>query len=422
MLRKKRLPEMFRFKKRLCSVLMAFSLVGFPYPSAGAPPNQKPNVDAGTNQTVTFPGPANLDGTVTDDGKPNPPGVVTTLWTKKNGPGTVTFGDDTAVDTTATFSAAGSYQLTLTADDSEKTASDTVTITVVTNQAPAVDAGANQSVSFPGPANLDGTVTDDGLPNPPGAVTTLWTKKNGPGTVTFGDDTAVDTAATFSLPGNYQLTLTADDSALSSNDTIKITVNPSGSVNQAPVVDAGPSQIITLPEPALLSGTVTDDGLPNPPGSVTIFWSAVSGPASVLFNDPSATATTAEFTQAGTYVLRLTAYDGALTGEDDTTVSVQEPPPIAPGFDDRNIFDPAAGQTVDVTYATNTPGHIEITIFTILGEKVKVIESSFQSTGVHQANWDGLNNIGSIVASGVYLVNIKVDGVLKDTRKVVVIK
>ena len=33
-----------------------------------------------------------------------------------------------------------------------------------------------------------------------------------------------------------------------------------------PVVDAGPDQTITLPSSANLNGTVTDDGLPNPPG------------------------------------------------------------------------------------------------------------------------------------------------------------
>ena len=49
--------------------------------------------------------------------------------------------------------------------------------------------------------------------------------------------------------------------------------------NVAPNVNAGPNQNITLPASATLTGSVTDDGFPNPPGMVTTTWSQVSGPA-----------------------------------------------------------------------------------------------------------------------------------------------
>jgi hypothetical protein len=94
------------------------------------------------------------------------------------------------------------------------------------NQAPSVEAGNNQSITWPNNVvNLDGTVTDDGLPNPPAAVTTIWSMVSGPGTVTFGNVYAVDTTATFSQAGTYVLQLLADDSALQATDTVTITVN-----------------------------------------------------------------------------------------------------------------------------------------------------------------------------------------------------
>jgi hypothetical protein len=71
-------------------------------------------------------------------------------------------------------------------------------------------------------------VTDDGLPNPPGAVTTTWSKVSGPGTVTFGNASARATTATFSTAGSYTLRLTASDSVLSASDDIVITVNAAG--------------------------------------------------------------------------------------------------------------------------------------------------------------------------------------------------
>ena len=149
-----------------------------------------------------------LDGTVSDDGLPNPPGAVTTTWSRVSGPGTVTFGDARLPWTRrSAFSAAGDYVLRLTADDGELSSSDEMTITVTdapVNQAPAVDAGANQTVVLPGAVTLDGTVSDDGLPNPPGAVTTTWSRVSGPGTVTFGDENAVDTTAQFSAAGRVR--------------------------------------------------------------------------------------------------------------------------------------------------------------------------------------------------------------------------
>lgn len=96
---------------------------------------------------------------------------------------------------------------------------------VRTNQAPAVDAGPDLVVRYPAAASLNATVTDDGLPGPPGAVTTVWSQAGGPGTVTFADAGAVDTTATFSSEGTYILRLLADDGTLSASDTVTVTVS-----------------------------------------------------------------------------------------------------------------------------------------------------------------------------------------------------
>ena len=79
-------------------------------------------------------------------------------------PGTVTFGDPTAVDTTASFGAAGTYMLRLTADDSALTGTDDIIVTV---QGPATrprwsTPGRTPTITLPATASLDGTVTDDG--------------------------------------------------------------------------------------------------------------------------------------------------------------------------------------------------------------------------------------------------------------------
>ena len=96
------------------------------------------------------------------------------------------------------------------------------------NQAPAVDAGTAQTIRLPtNMVPLNGTVTDDGLPNPPGVVTSRWAQVSGPPNgVIFGNANAVDTTARFSQAGTYELRLEADDSASKASSQVLITVNP----------------------------------------------------------------------------------------------------------------------------------------------------------------------------------------------------
>ncbi len=297
--------------------------------------NQKPIVSAGSNQTVILPGSANLSGSASDDGLPNPPGVLTTTWSKVSGPGMVTFGNANNLATSADFSAVGIYVLRLTGNDGELTATSDVTVTVNagsgSNQPPTANAGPNQTIVLPAAANLSGSATDDGLPNPPGAFTVTWSLVTGPGTVTFGNANNLATTANFSAVGVYVLRLTVNDSALSTTSDVTITVNSSSGGNQAPTVNAGSDFSVTLPAPANLFGLAGDDGLPNPPGAFTVTWSKVSGPGTVTFGNVASLATTAQFSQPGDYVLRLTASDSVLSGSDDVLVTVEPAPQLAPG-------------------------------------------------------------------------------------------
>ena len=60
------------------------------------------------------------------------------------------------------------------------------------------------------------------------------------------------------------------------------------STNKAPVVNAGSNQSITLPASATLAGSATDDGLPN--NTLTSRWTSLSGPGTVTFSSPTASA------------------------------------------------------------------------------------------------------------------------------------
>jgi PKD repeat protein len=179
------------------------------------PANAAPTVDAGPNRTVVMPAAASLDGTLVSAGFPGP---VTTAWSVASGPGTATFGNAAAIDTTATFSAPGTYTLRLTATNLTGSSSDTMVVTV--NKVPTVSAGPDLTITLPAQASLDGTLLDPGTP---GTVKFAWSKVSG-GSVSFSAAKSIDTLATFKKTGTYTLRLTATNGAGSSSDTVVVTV------------------------------------------------------------------------------------------------------------------------------------------------------------------------------------------------------
>ena len=98
-------------------------------------------------------------------------------------------------------------------------------------------------------------------------------------------------------------------------------------VNQPPVVFAGPDQNIALSMTCTFLGLASDDGLPAPPGLLSIAWSKLSGPGNVTFSNSNAPLTTATFSASGVYQLRITGNDGAIIRTDDVTITVTNPPP-----------------------------------------------------------------------------------------------
>lgn len=132
--------------------------IGIGYDPAGGT-NWQTLVDPGdgsflkANQTTSR-GEANLNGTVSDlDGD-----LFNTTWSLVSGPGSVTFGDASSIDTTAQFDAWGVYTLRLTADDGRGPVSDDVIITV---NAPDIQ----RTVTYDGNGNTGGSVPVD--PNSP---------------------------------------------------------------------------------------------------------------------------------------------------------------------------------------------------------------------------------------------------------------
>jgi PKD repeat protein len=149
-----------------------------------------------------------------------------------------------------------------------------------------------------------------------------WSKVSGPGTVVFVNANSLNASATFTATGTYTLRLTGSDGSLTATDDVIVTVT--APVNLAPVVNAGSDQIVTYPSAAMMAGSATDDGLPSG-NTLTRTWIKVSGPGTVTFFNGNLLNATDTFSAAGSYTLRLTVSDGALSTSDDVIITVVAP-------------------------------------------------------------------------------------------------
>ena len=92
-----------------------------------------------------------------------------------------------------------------------------------------------------------------------------------------------------------------------------------------PKVMAGLDRVVILGGQTYLSGAVKS--LKESDQGTRTKWSRESGPGKVTFKDPGALQTTATFSKAGDYVLKLTAQQGSLRASSTLKVRAEPPPP-----------------------------------------------------------------------------------------------
>ncbi len=98
-----------------------------------------------------------------------------------------------------------------------------------------------------------------------------------------------------------------------------------------------------------------------------------------------------------------------------------QPPPLPEVFALRqNYPNPFNGSTI-ITIDLKSTGRLTLEVFNILGERVMVLYDREIDAGTHPFRWDGRNDTGDQVASGVYLYRMKT-GNLSETRKMLYLK
>ncbi len=290
--------------------------------------NAAPAVTAGPDIIVPLMGSMiALKGMVTDDD----PASLTTTWAQISGPGTAAFNDVNDPATTVTFSAVGTYELSLSANDGARTTEDFVAIEVTAtgNAAPAVDVGDDITLSLLDTLVLDPIVTDDGLPfRPDETLLYRWNVISGPTIPAFQDTAIRDPDVVFIEAGTYELELEVDDGAATGRDSLIVVVEPTPA-NAPPqlTVTSGPAVETSVGVAVTLTAQATDDGVPG--GDLNYIWREFSGSANITaspwteFTTPNQASTDVTFEQPGEYYLMISVNDGGKTTYQLVKVTVE---------------------------------------------------------------------------------------------------
>ncbi len=73
-----------------------------------------------------------------------------------------------------------------------------------------------------------------------------------------------------------------------------------------------------------------------------------------------------------------------------------------------NPFNPST----NIPYSLSVAGDVKITIYNLLGQKVVTLVNEFRAAGEHTATWNGLNESGNTVATGIYTYELRAGGVV----------
>jgi PKD repeat protein len=158
----------------------------------------------------------------------------------------------------------GVHSVTLTVTDGHGASASDETIITVSNRAPIASAGLDQTVSHAQAVALDGSGSSD---PENGALSHAWSI--GGGQIATGSSPTVGPFAV----GVHTVTLTVtDDHGATATDSMVITV-----INEAPVANAGPDQMVALPKSKIATVTVDGSASTDPEGNALSYLWTLAG-------------------------------------------------------------------------------------------------------------------------------------------------
>jgi C1A family cysteine protease len=300
----------------------------------------------------------------------------------------------------------------------------TFTVTAV-NDSPKVsdipDSTIDEGESF-GPINLDDYVADPDHND----STIIWTHW---GQVELLVD-VTDRVVTITVPGsewNGSETVwfkACDPGGLCDSNQTIFTVT---ALNDTPVVSDIPDQ--TIGENGSFASINLDDYVADPDDADSImtwtYWGQVE--LSVDLTDRVATVTAPHPNWSGLETIWFVACDpGGLcdsneaiftvlvSGVEEEDSSKSEPADLCLNQNHPNPFN----LNTHIGYSLSTPGRIKLTIYDLLGRRVRTLSREHQTPGRKSIDWDGTDEEDNTVGSGIYFYRLEAQSLGEENRTI----
>jgi len=347
--------------------------------------------------TSNFSIPSNLclsgvDATVVPVNTSTGTGPLTYSWSSA---ANVAFATSTSSAPVITFTANGTYTITLAVTNSISTNVSSQVINVLTCASP--------SVSFSVPTGtlcnkvaLNFTNTSTGSPAP----TFSWSTSPAVSVTISPSSTASNAAISFSTPGIYSVTLWASNAS----GTAQVTQTVS-------IANCAPNVGFNMPSQTCTNTAVTMTNTTTGTGPITYSWSCVPSPGSI--SNVSAISPTITFVNANTYTVTLKATNNSGSSTISQTISVTTCAGVSENSafaSNVQVYPNPANDQINVELPAGFSDNYTLTLTNILGKVILTEKVSHK---------DKINIRLANVAQGVYFLTIDAKG-QKATKKIVI--
>ena len=104
-----------------------------------------------------------------------------------------------------------------------------------------------------------------------------------------------------------------------------------------------------------------------------------------------------------------------------TSVGIEDGDNLPTAFELEQNFPNPFNPTTSIRYTVNNAGTYKLSVYNVLGQQIRTLVNGFQTPNRYELTWDGRNDKGVAVGSGIYFYKLTGEN-QNITKKMVLLK